>query len=177
MKLHDINTHDVMKEGYDARLNGQELDACEYRPYSIGEDLWIAGWQIADGKMLGEDDSYDQDEITFENDDHFYLRFGWFPIYEDQELEEAEYQGRKVKLNKPMKGDVKKSKVYVKGCGKDPDKVTKINFGQKGVKIKRSNKGRRKNFSARHNCKDKDDKCTAGYWSCRAGDKKKGKYW
>ena len=84
----------------------------------------------------------------------------------DDVLEEAEYQGRKVTLNKPMKGDVKKSKVYVK----DPKtgNVKKVNFGDKKMKIKKSNPKRRKSFRARHNCKNPGPKTKARYWSCRA---------
>ena len=79
--------------------------------------------------------------------------------------QEAEYQGRKVKLGKPMQGDVKKFKVYVK----DPKtgNVKKVNFGQKGMVIKKDNPGARKSFRARHKCDQKKDRTTAGYWSCR----------
>lgn len=84
---------------------------------------------------------------------------------DDQDLSEAKYQGREVPLNKPMKGDVAKSKVYVKNA---KGNVIKVNFGQKGVKIKKNNPGRRKNFRARHNCSTAKDKTTARYWSCRA---------
>ncbi len=83
-------------------------------------------------------------------------------------LSEAEYKGRKVKLNKRMKGDVKKSKVYVKGCGKDKSRVKKINFGDKKMKIKKNIPGRKKSFRARHKCHTAKDKCTARYWSCKA---------
>jgi hypothetical protein len=86
----------------------------------------------------------------------------------EEQIDEAEYQGRKVPLNKRMRGDVKKFKVYVKGCAKDKDKVTKINFGDKNMKIKKSNPKRRKSFRARHKCKTADDKCTPRYWSCKA---------
>ena len=93
----------------------------------------------------------------------------------DDVLEEAEYQGRKVTLNKPMKGDVKKSKVYVK----DPKtgNVKKVNFGhggssarkagQKTMKIRKSNPKARKSFRARHNCANPGPKTKARYWSCR----------
>ena len=64
-------------------------------------------------------------------------------------LREAEYQGREVKLGKPMAGDVKKFKVYVKNPAGN---VVKVNFGQKGVKIKKNNPDRRRSFRARHNC-------------------------
>ena len=83
-------------------------------------------------------------------------------------LSEAEYKGRKVKLNKRMRGDVKKFKVFVKGCGKDKSRVKKINFGDKKMKIKKSNPKRRKSFRARHKCHTAKDKCTARYWSCKA---------
>tara|TARA_Y100000592_G_scaffold50021_1_gene79192 strand:- start:3672 stop:4394 length:723 start_codon:yes stop_codon:yes gene_type:complete len=83
-------------------------------------------------------------------------------------LTEAEYKGRKVKLNKRMRGDVKKFKVFVKGCGKDKSRVKKINFGDKNMKIKKNIPGRRKSFRARHKCHTAKDKCTARYWSCKA---------
>ena len=84
----------------------------------------------------------------------------------DDVLEEAEYQGRKVTLNKPMRGDVKKSKVYVK----DPStgNVKKVNFGDPNMKIRKSNPKARKSFRARHNCKNPGPKTKARYWSCRA---------
>jgi hypothetical protein len=89
---------------------------------------------------------------------------------------EAEYQGRKVKLGKPTRGDTKKFKVYVK----DPKtgNVKKVNFGhggtsakkagQKTMKIKKSNPARRKSFRARHNCDNPGPRTKARYWSCRA---------
>jgi hypothetical protein len=81
------------------------------------------------------------------------------------DIDEAEYQGRKVPLGKPMAGDVKKSKVYVKG---PKGNVVKVNFGQKGMKIKKNIPGRRKNFRARHNCDNPGPRWKARYWSCRA---------
>jgi len=91
------------------------------------------------------------------------------------DINEAEYRGRKVKLNKPMRGDVKKFKVYVK----DPKtgNVKKVNFGhggtsakkagQKTMRIRKSNPKARKSFRARHKCDQKKDKTQPGYWSCR----------
>jgi len=83
-----------------------------------------------------------------------------------QDIDEAKYQGREVKLNKPMAGDVAKSKVYVK----DPKtgNVKKVNFGDPNMKIKKSNPARRKSFRARHNCDNPGPKTKARYWSCRA---------
>ncbi len=77
---------------------------------------------------------------------------------------EAEYQGRKVQLGKPMAGDVKKFKVYVKNASGN---VVKVNFGQKGVKIKKNNPDRRASFRARHNCDTPGPRWKARYWSCR----------
>jgi hypothetical protein len=79
-------------------------------------------------------------------------------------LEEAEYQGRDVKLGKPMQGDVKKFKVYVKN---PKGNVVKVNFGQKGMNIKKDNPGARKSFRARHKCDQDKPRTSAGYWSCR----------
>ena len=85
-----------------------------------------------------------------------------------EELDEAKYRGREVKLNKPMRGDVKKYKVYVKHP--KTGNVVKVNFGSKEMEIKRDDPARRKSFRARHKCADKTaakDRHTAGYWSCR----------
>ena len=81
------------------------------------------------------------------------------------DMAEAKYQGREVPLGKPMAGDVKKSKVYVRG---PKGNVVKVNFGQKGMKIKKNIPGRRKNFRARHNCANPGPRWKARYWSCRA---------
>ena len=98
-----------------------------------------------------------------------------FELLDEDVFEEAEYRGRKVKLNKPMRGDVKKFKVYVK----DPKtgNVKKVNFGhggtsakrkgEKTMRIKKSNPKRRKSFRARHNCDNPGSKLKARYWSCR----------
>ena len=83
---------------------------------------------------------------------------------------EAEYKGRKVKLGKPMQGDVKKFKVYVKN---PKGNVVKVNFGQGGgakggtMKIRKSNPEARKSFRARHNCDNPGPRHKARYWSCK----------
>jgi hypothetical protein len=84
----------------------------------------------------------------------------------DEPIDEAEYQGRDVPLGKPMRGDVAKSKVYVR----DPKtgNVKKVNFGDPNMKIKKSNPARRKSFRARHNCDNPGPRTKARYWSCRA---------
>ena len=94
------------------------------------------------------------------------------PIEDDDYINEAEYKGRTVTLNKPMQGDVKKFKVFVKN---EKGNVIKVNFGFGGtsakgkvMRIKKSNPERRKNFRARHNCDNPGPKTKARYWSCRA---------
>jgi len=84
---------------------------------------------------------------------------------EEDDLDEAEYRGRKVPLGKPMKGDVAKSKVYVKG---PKGNVVKVNFGDKNMRIKKNIPARRKSFRARHNCDNPGPRWKARYWSCRA---------
>ena len=92
-----------------------------------------------------------------------------------EDITEAEYQGREVKLNKPMRGDVKKFKVYVKN---PKGNVVKVNFGHGGtsakkageetMRIKKDNPERRAAFRARHNCDSPGPKTGARYWSCKA---------
>ena len=90
------------------------------------------------------------------------------------DMNEAEYQGRTVKLGKPMRGDVKKFKVYVKN---PQGNVVKVNFGhggtsakkagEKTMSIRKSNPDARKAFRARHNCDNPGPRHKARYWSCR----------
>jgi hypothetical protein len=84
---------------------------------------------------------------------------------EDTQTDEAKYQGREVQLGKKMAGDVKKSKVYVR---KPNGNIVKVNFGDKKMRIKKSNPARRKSFRARHNCKNPGPRWKARYWSCRS---------
>lgn len=94
-------------------------------------------------------------------------------------IKEAEYQGKKVELNKPKRGGSKKYYVYVKNP--KTDRVKKISFGDvTGLRTKAGNKKRAKSFAARHNCEKKNDKMKAGYWACRLpryGLVKGGKWW
>ena len=84
--------------------------------------------------------------------------------HELEGLQEAEYQGKKVKLNDPVRGGSKKFYVYVKN---DKGNVVKVSFGDTtGLSIKRDNPARRKSFRARHNCDNPGPKWKARYWSC-----------
>ncbi len=78
---------------------------------------------------------------------------------------EAKYHGKEVPLGKKLPGDVKKSKVYVR---KPNGNIVKVNFGDKKMRIKKSNPARRKSFRARHNCKNPGPRWKARYWSCRS---------
>jgi hypothetical protein len=83
----------------------------------------------------------------------------------EEGVDEAKYQGREVPLGKKMAGDVKKSKVYVR---KPNGNIVKVNFGDKKMRIKKSNPARRKSFRARHNCSNPGPRWKARYWSCRS---------
>ena len=113
------------------------------------------------------DDDYDELDVEPEEIEDF---IEFLKAYKDTLnegcacLKEAEYQGREVQLGKPMQGDVKKFKVYVKNPAGN---VVKVNFGQKGMKIRKSNPDARRNFRARMNCDNPGPRTKARYWSCR----------
>ena len=137
----------------------------------IKEDCWVGYKQVGMKDKGGRQvpncvkEIY---EIYYESEGkgHGYT----FEYLRNSDLNEAEYQGRKVKLGKPMQGDAKKFKVYVKN---DKGNVVKVNFGQGGdakggtMRIRKSNPGARKSFRARHNCDTPGPRHKARYWSCR----------
>jgi hypothetical protein len=88
-------------------------------------------------------------------------------IADDNNLNEAEYKGRKVTLNKPFltPGGPKKRSVYVKNA---KGNVVKVNFGDPNMRIKKNSPSHRKSFRARHHCENPGPKTSAKYWSCRA---------
>jgi hypothetical protein len=95
-------------------------------------------------------------------------------VYDDLIVEEAEYEGKKVKLNDPIRTSEnpnKKFKVYVKN---DKGNVVVVRFGDPNLEIKRDDPKRRASFRARHGCDNPGPKWKAKYWSCyqwRAGAK------
>ena len=163
----------------DLMYNDQMMDwvAADYMDRQAGKaDMY------RDAQRHGDFESTELDRIktlanasideTYDDDDEFYKAYGEMWYNEDEIMDEAEYQGRKVKLGKPMQGDVKKFKVYVK----DPKtgNTKKVNFGHggssvkgKAMSIKKSNPARRKSFRARHNCDNPGPRTKARYWSCR----------
>ena len=162
----DCNAPDG-KGGYKAcgREKGEKRSkypACRPTPGACKEKGKGKSW----GKKAAKKEGLNMDkqrlvEIITEEYENAYYEF----LAEGETIEEAEYQGRKVTLNKPMKGDVKKSKVYVKNA---KGNVVKVNFGDPNMKIKKSNPKRRKSFRARHNCDNPGPKWKARYWSCKA---------
>jgi len=84
------------------------------------------------------------------------------------DLKEAEYQGKKVDLNKPKRGGTKKFYVYTKN---KKGNVVKVSFGAKdgggNLAVKLKDPKARASFAARHDCENKKDKTKAGYWACR----------
>ena len=116
------------------------------------------------GSLVGEEDDLDEGNIQDLEKNIAAAAVKPIPM-EQEEMDEAEYRGRKVALGKPMQGDVKKFKVYVR----DPKtgNVKKVNFGDKTMRIKKSNPARRKSFRARHNCANPGPRTKARYWSCR----------
>ena len=160
--------------------------------------------KVCKGQMQGENADPDGDDITIDPDTNFKLDLKHLlkkhKIDENEDLDEVEmtiqevfdidvideniteakYKGKTVTLNKPMRGDSKKFKVYVNTGKKNADgsiKVKKVNFGhggttakklgQKTMKIRKSNPKRRAAFRARHNCDNPGPKTKARYWSCK----------
>ena len=167
-KLHEsVNISD----GLDYHIQN-EVSICEsiYRPGSNAHlDLLREARELYEN---GDLDLNGIDYILFTE-----TEIGKFGIYEGEtvpldfvfetELLEAEYDGREVELNKPIRGGKKKYQVYVK----DPKSgnVKRIYFGdvKGGLKAKVSDPEARKSFAARHRCHMKKDKLAAGYWACR----------
>ncbi len=163
----DENTKDKPSRG--------DCEPCKGTGYKDADVKNFKSCPVCDGD--GEDPGFGgtkaYEEITLDEDQDFTEEFGILGYSIDEENTfEAEYRGRKVKLNKPMRGDVKKFKVYVK----DPKtgNVKKVNFGHGGtsakrptMRIRKSNPKARKSFRARHNCDNPGPKTKARYWSCR----------
>ena len=142
-----------------------DKDSRKYKYVGKGGNLKnSAGLFQSPDDAMNDSIIYVEGEETYHGN-AFWETYGDMWFNEDEILDEAEYQGRKVKLGKPMQGDVKKFKVYVK----DPKtgNVKKVNFGDPDMKIKKSNPARRKSFRARHNCDNPGPRTKARYWSCR----------
>ena len=104
-------------------------------------------------------------KVKLSNGDEVYLDA---PVYEYDNIQEAEHRGKKVNLNKPFRtpGGPKKFAVYVKT---PKGTVKKVTFGYPGLRVRNANKKAAKSFRARHKCDQKKDRTTAGYWACNVG--------
>ena len=149
--------------------NLSEQEADEYAN-KLANYMFEQGYQDFDIDISAEG-LEESDEITYDDDDDFYEDYGVMWYNDDDVIDEAEYQGRKVKLGKPMAGDVKKFKVYVKN---PKGNVVKDNFGHggssvkgKSMRIRKNNPAARRSFRARHNCDNPGPRHKARYWSCR----------
>ena len=127
----------------------------------------------------GKIDLNEEDRLMVESDLGIKVKVGKEYIYldapyisetetEEDILVEAKHHGKNVNLGKPFRtpGGPKKFAVYVKTPGGGIKKVT---FGDPKLKVKNANKKAAKSFRARHNCAQKKDRTTAGYWSCNVG--------
>ena len=138
---------------------GRELSDDEIRGFKLNEaqnsllkqsKLSSSEYQKAK-KLKG----FNKDNYKWNADEDLYIK----------SIDEAEFKGKDVPLNKPKRGGSKAYYVYVR----DPKtkKIKKVSFGSGGLRAKIKNKEARKAFAARHNCKNKKDRTKAGYWSCR----------
>jgi len=143
-----------------------ETEADEYAE-RLANLMFESGYEDFDIE-ISTDEAEEADEITYEDDTEFYEDYGVMWFNEDDDLDEAEYQGRKVKLGKPMRSSngPKKFHVYVK----DPKtkNIKKVNFGDPNMEIKRDSPARKRSFRARHNCDNPGPRHKARYWSCKA---------
>ena len=163
------NTHYVIP------LNFASIQAKELLPFDLiinetGQFLNVDSIEITEDKNLlivfSDENGCEITEV-FTPD----TTMGFVDITEGYEYNEFgelieihEEEGKKVKLNKIMRGDVKKYKVYVKN---DKGNVVKVNFGDPNMEIKRDDPDRRRNFRARHNCDNPGPRWKARYWACK----------
>ena len=158
----------TQKESYTpmelALLEGGHEITAELQLAIDENSCWKGYKQIGMKKKNGKKVPNCVPEETYHGDE-FFEAYGILWFDEEETLSEAEYQGSKVTLGKPMQGDVKKFKVYVK----DPEtgNVKKVNFGDPNMRIRKSNPAARKSFRARHRCEDPGPKTMARYWSCK----------
>jgi hypothetical protein len=134
---------------------------CDKLSQQLANKIFEMGLNEFDLEFTTDDEVVDEE--TYDGDE-FFEAYGVMWFNEDDMLDEAEYQGRKLPLGKPMRGDVKKFKVYVKNPSGN---IVKVNFGDPNMKIKKSNPARRRSFRARHNCDNPGPRTKARYWSCR----------
>lgn len=165
----DATTLDKKQANFYINMHSEEVEDLQENNKPTNPKLWAQAVSLAKSKFDVYPSAYANGWAA-----KWYKSKGgsWKSVKEDVEIvsfsefNEATYQGKKVPLNKPMAGDVKKSKVYV-----DPDGdgiAKKVNFGDPNMTIKKDNPARRRSFRARHNCDNPGPKDKARYWSCKA---------
>jgi hypothetical protein len=145
----------------DMGLNG-DIHVSDYNEQAVympasSEDAYIAYYEAQAGIPTNEEEDTSVDRLEA-------LRAIVAEVLK-VDFAKAEYQGEKVTLNKPRrtKGGNKKFEVFVQ----DGDRVKRVTFGDPNMEIRRDDPKARANFRSRHSCDTKNDKTTAGYWSCR----------
>jgi hypothetical protein len=144
------NVFRVYSESYFNLINeARDLYYSGYLDLEDQDDIWIVESDL--GKS-----------VTLDNGKIVYLDA---PFEIEETITEAKHRGKNIKLNSPFRtpGGPKKFAVYVKTPGGGIKKVT---FGDPNLRVRNANKARAKSFRARHNCAQKKDRTTAGYWAC-----------
>jgi hypothetical protein len=170
----NVEVSDALKYHID---NSISLTDNVFRVYS--ESYFDLVNEVRELYNKGKIDLNEEDRLMVESDLGKKVKIGKEYVYldapyiyetetEEDILAEAEHRGKKVNVGKPFRtpGGPKKFAVYVRKPGGGIKKVT---FGDPGLRVKNANKKAAKSFRARHNCKDKKDRTTAGYWSCSIG--------
>jgi len=181
MNLSKDQLTNMILEEY-CEILSEKKDAC-YHKVKARYDVWPSAY--ASGALVkcrrvgaknwgnkSKKESIEEYDVENKQDYQDFMNYmkETYGTMKESQLEEAEYQGRKVKLGKPMQGDTKKFKVYVKN---PKGNVVKVNFGQGGdakggtMRIRKNNPKARANFRARHNCDNPGPRHKARYWSCR----------
>lgn len=158
MKYNQSKGGDFSEKEYKKISSDSEVLANEIYKY-YGSFEWIKDAEKKMQKM----------EMDFAKNNPDYLK--WASENRNQTSLKVFESKKNKPLNKPMRGDVKKYKVYVRD--KKTGNIKKVNFGDPNMEIKRDDPERRKSFRARHNCDTATDKTTPRYWSCKFWSTKK----
>ena len=193
-----MNLRELIKEALEQQLDKtlvlkEDVDVSEALQYHINNGLTLTDNvfrvysesyfdlvnEVRELYTEGVIDLNEEDRLMVESDLGKRVKIGNEIVYldapyiyetetEEDILAEAKHRGKNVNIGKPFRtpGGPKKFAVYVKSKNGGVKKVT---FGDPGLRVKNANKKAAKSFRARHNCKDKKDRTTAGYWSCNVG--------
>lgn len=178
MRIHELTeSKSPIKEALDRHIS-ESVPLCDsiFRMYSESYyDVFRLAKQLKESGQLAKLDWESEEILETDIGEFVNLKgIGRVPLdvpfmEDDSDLDEAEYQGKDVDLNKPKRGGSKKFYVYVRNP--KTKKVKKVSFGAAGgggsLAVKLKDPKARKAFADRHNCDQKNDKTKPGYWSCR----------